>query len=239
MIEKLVNELMEIKTSQEILAYKSQTIDLYNQLYKKMESQDYYYVNYDDIKALHDLKQPMIAYYGPYFYKKCGIPFVKEHNPNTIDVIEVAILFYIIQVMELLEIGFYHNIDLCIYETSLEIFDRVENIDLTKSKYKEHLFVSLWSYFVQVICIKDNGREISLSHENNVESFYLADKKYEEILEMIYDNFKSSHYSHIIDKILGIYKVRFTKMDYILNYQPLFVEVSDEYLWSLIELKKI
>lgn len=138
--------------------------------------------------------------------------------------------------MELLEIGFYHDIDLCIYETSLEIYDRVENIDFTQGKYKEHLFVSLWSYFVQVICIKDNGREISLSYENNVESFYLTDEKYEEILDMIYRNYNRSNFSHIIDKILGIYNVRFTKMDYILNYQPLFVEISDEYLWSLIEL---
>lgn len=67
MIEKLVNKLMEVKTSQEILTYKSETLDLYNQLYKKMESQNYYYINYDDIKALHDLKEPMIAYYGSSF----------------------------------------------------------------------------------------------------------------------------------------------------------------------------
>lgn len=32
MIEKLVNKLMEVKTSQEILTYKSETLDLYNQL---------------------------------------------------------------------------------------------------------------------------------------------------------------------------------------------------------------
>ena len=137
MIEKLMNELMQAKTSDEILAHKPQILDLYNSLYDKIYNQVCSITNYNDIKYLHDLESPMMAYYGPYFYSKCGIPFLRERNSETIDIIEFSILFYTLQVFELLENGFYDEASLCIYdkERSIDVFDHTEKINLTTYKY--------------------------------------------------------------------------------------------------------
>ena len=71
-------------------------MNLYDGLYQKMQSEIYTITNFDDIKILHDLEELMIAYYGPNFYEKCGISFLKKHNPNTISVLEITVLFYTI-----------------------------------------------------------------------------------------------------------------------------------------------
>lgn len=238
MIENLVDKLMKAETTDELLSYKSIALDLYDSLYKKMKSDAPFRTSFDDIKALNDLKFPMMAYYGPYFCAECGFPFIKEHNPKTIDVLELTVLFYTIQVMNLLETGFYSDAELCIYKTSPEIFDHIEKINLTEYRSKRYLFITLWYYFVQIITIKDNERTFSMEYDDNIATFYLTDEKYEEVLDMIYRNYGNSNYSYVIDKILGIYKLRFTKMEYILKYQPLFVNVGYEYLCTLEKNKR-
>lgn len=236
MIEKLMNELMEAKTADEILANKSQILDLYNNMFDKINNQTCSITNYNDIKNLHDLEYPMMAYYGPYFYSQCGIPFLKQHNSKTIDVIEFSVLFYSLQIFELLKNGFWDEVLLCIYdkERSIDMFDHTEKINLTAHKYKQNLFAVLWFYFMRVITIEDNEREFTLEYDSNTDIFYLTDEEHEEVLDMIYKNYNNSKYSRIIDKILGVYRIRFTKMKYILEYQPLFVEVGYRYLCAII-----
>ena len=236
MIQKLINDLMKSDTAEKIMSYKPQILDLYNSLNKKIENQTYSITNFEDIENLHRLKYPMMAYYGPYFYSQCGFPFLKEHNPKTIDIIEFSVLFYSIQILELLENGFFDKASLCIYDInrSLEIFDHTEKINLTEYKYKKDLFAVLWFYFMEVITIEDNNREFTIEYDNNTDIFYLGDEKHEAVLDMIYKNYDGSEYSSAINRILGIYRMRFTKMKYILEYQPLFVEVAYEYLCAIM-----
>ena len=229
MIENLIKKLMKSATTDEILSYKSLALDLYDSLYAEMQSKSYCRTNFDDIKALLDLEFPMVAYYGFDFFEACGFPFIKEHNPGTIDVLELAVLFYTIQVMDLLENDFYSQVTLCIYETSPELFDHTEKINLIEYKHKNSLFSTLWFYFKQVVNIKDGEREFMIGRD----SFYLTDEEYEEVLDMTYRSYAGSNYSHVIDRILGSYKTRFTKMEYILRYQSLFVKVGYEYLCTL------
>lgn len=93
----------------------------------------------------------------------------------------------------------------------------------------------LWYYFMRVIAISDNeGRTFAIDYGNDTDIFYLTDEQHEELLDMIYRNYNDSSYSHIIDGILGNYKIRFSKMKYILEYQPLFVEVGYKYLCTII-----
>lgn len=234
-MNNLINKLMKARTVDEILSYKGQVLDLYENLYKKISSQSYSITNFDDIKMLHDLELPMMAYYGHCFYGECGIPFLKEKNPRTIDVLDLAVLFYSIQVMNLLEKGFYDNATLCIYNTNLDVFDYTKEINLTKYKYKKELFAVLWFYFLQVITIKDDTREFTIEYDCDIDTYYLDDKNYEEVLDITYTNFDSSNYSEVINRILGVYRLRFTKMEYILKYQPLFVEAGYKYLCTLIK----
>lgn len=238
MIEKTINELLKAETREEILSYKQQILDLYDDLYEKICPHSLYekslcITNFEDIKMLHEMEEPMMAYYGPDFYSKCGIPFLKEHNSKTVDILELTVLFYSIQIIDFLENGFYDHVDLCIYESLTEVFDRTEEINLTRYKYKQNLFAVLWFYFMKVITIEGN-REFSIEYDCDTDIFYLTDETYEEVLDLTYKNFNGSNYFHIINEILGIYRVRFTKMEYILKYQPLFVEVGYRYLCTLL-----
>lgn len=236
MIEKIMKELMNAGSTDEILAYKSSVVGLYNSMYNKICNQGLSVTNYYDIKSLHSLEDPMMAYYGPYFYRKCGIPFLKKHNPSTIEVIEFSVLFYSLQIMELMEDGFFDEASLCIYDEELynDVFDHIEKINLCSYKYKQYLFSVLWFYFMRVISIEDNEREFTLEYDFNTDIFYLDDEKHEEVIDLIYKNYNNSKYSSIIDKILGIYRIRFTKMKYILEYQPLFVKVGYEYICAIM-----
>ena len=60
---------------------------------------------------------------------------------------------------------------------------------------------------------------------------YIDDEKYEMMLDTIYSNLSESKYKNIIDGILGIYKMRFTKMQYFLEYQPMFIRVAHKYIY--------
>lgn len=60
---------------------------------------------------------------------------------------------------------------------------------------------------------------------------YIDDEKYEMMLDTIYSNLSESKYKNIIDGILGIYKMRFTKMQYLLEYQPMFIRAAHKYIY--------
>lgn len=230
MIENLINELAKANTKDEILSYKSQISKLYNELYEKICFQNscVYIQNYRDIKMLHELRMPMMAY-SDSFYDKFAIPFLKEHNSETIDILEFVVLFYILQVINLLENGFFNKASKWIYKNSK--FDHTEKINLTDNT--KNLFCLLWCYFMEVINIKDDTRQFTIAYD---EDFYLNDEKYEEVIDAIYESLKcDSRYFLVIGKILGQYRLRFTKMKYIIKYQPLFVNVGYEYFWTLIQ----
>lgn len=233
MIEGIMKELMEAETAEEILAHKIQLLELYNEVYDKIRS-NLSITNFDDIEYLHRLEAPMTAYYGLDFYSQCGIPFLKKHNLKTIEVIEYSILFYSIQILELLENGFFDKASLCFYnKEDFDQIDHFEEISLAEYKYNRSLFAALWFYFTQIITIEDGEREFVLEYDDKMVTFYLSDKQYEEVIDILYANYNGSKYSEIIGKILGSYRLRFTKMRFILNYQPLFVEVAYRYFCAI------
>lgn len=59
-------------------------------------------------------------------------------------------------------------------------------------------------------------------------------EKYENLINTIFSNYKNSKFSNVINNILGIYKIRFSNMLFILNYQKIFVEVGYKYLCAII-----
>lgn len=233
MIEGLIKKMAEARTPEELLAYKPEVEKVYGDLYEKIKGEICISItNYDDIKSLHALKMPMMAYYGPYFYEKCGIPFLKEHNTKTIDIIEFVALFYILQILELLESGFWKETHLCVMSENREEIEGVEKVDFAarcKEKYEESLLFALWYYFFRMLNLKDKEYDFQL-HDD---VYFVDTKDYEKALDMIFRNFEDSKYQQIIGTILGQYRTRFTKMLYILKYQPMFVDVAYEYLCAI------
>lgn len=248
MFKKLLENLINAKTKEEILSYRTKVCELQERLFKETGHGIYTYRSYDVIKLLYGAKYPMISYYGFEFLEECGIPFLKEHDPEAIAVIEIVSLFYIMQVIDLLEKGYFENVRLCEPKfdarNGVEYFCSSRDVNLTKGKYKKNLFIIIMRYFLQVITIEKDNQDrnivIECIDENEekykvkYEAFYLDDEEYEKVIDLIYDNYKGSSYANLIEQILGRYKMRFTKMEYVMKYQPMFVQVAFDYIDAIL-----
>lgn len=254
MFKKLIENLRNAKTKEEILSYRTKTQELYDQLLEEAGYDIYTSQSYDVIKLLSDAKYPMMSYYGVEFLEECGIPFLKEHAPEGITVIEIVSLFYIMQIIDLLKNGYFEKVRLCEPEfdarNGVEFFGSSKEVNLTKGEYRNNLFVFIMRYFLQVITIEKDNRDrdrnivIECIDENEekykvkCEVFYLDDEKYEEVIDLIYDNYKGSSYANLIRQILGRFKMRFTKMEYIMKYQPMFVQVAFDYIDAILGMEE-
>ena len=98
----------------------------------------------------------------------------------------------------------------------------------------DNMFVSLLQYLTNLILIEDSNREISVNNKNYTYGFYIDDSEYEEVMEFICEKYRNSYFEIIINRILGIYNIRFTKMRYIMEYQNLFVKVMCDYISQIV-----
>ena len=218
-VKKLLCKICKATTIDKILSYEQDLSKAYSALVDNLlENNEFSIVNFDDVKMLYDLNIPMMAYFGPSFYKECGIVFLEKYNPKTLRFLEVSVLFYTLQILKWVKTDYWDD------EVSHNLFYESET----------NLFLQLWDCFNQIINKKDNDRDIMICSEQKTKTFYLDDDHYEEILDLSLDSFKYSRYSCLIQSILGNYRIRFNKYSYILEYQPIFVEVGYNYLLSLI-----
>lgn len=219
-VKTLLCNIVKTNTDDELLSYEQDLSNAYNTLANSLlENNNFYSLIFDDIKMLHDLNTPMMSYFGDSFYEKCGIVFLEKYNPRTLKFLDLSVLFYTLQILKWIKTDYW------IDEVSDNLFYEDGN----------SLFLQLWNCFNQIINKnEDDNRHIIQYSEQEIKKFYLDDDHYEEILDLSLDSFKYSKYSCLIQSILGNYRTRFNKYDYILNYQPIFVEVSYRYLLSLI-----
>lgn len=219
-IKTLLCDIVKATTVEKILSYEPDLSNAYNAWADNLlDNNNFYSLIFEDIKILHDLNTPMMSYFGDSFYEKCGIVFLEKYNPRTLKLLNLSVLFYTLQILKWIKTDYW------IDEVSNNLFYEDGN----------SLFLQLWDYFNQIINKNENDdRYITTYSEQESKQFYLDDDHYEEILDMSLDSFKYSKYSCLIQSILGNYKTRFSKYKYILDYQPIFVEVSYRYLLSLI-----
>lgn len=218
-VKMLLCKICKATTIDKILSYEQDLSKAYSTLIDNLlENNEFSIVNFEDVKMLYDLNIPMMAYFGPSFYKECGILFLEKYNPKTLRFLEVSVLFYTLQILKWVKTDYWDD------EVSHNLFYESET----------NLFLQLWDCFNQIINKKDNDRDIMIYSEQKTKTIYLDDDHYEEILDLSLDSFKYSRYSSLIQSILGIYRMRFNKYRYILEYQPIFVEVGYRYLLSLI-----
>ena len=219
-IKTLLYKVCKATTIDELLSYEQDLSIAYNILADNLlENNEFYILNFEDIKILHDLNVHMMSYFGSLFYKDCGVVFLEKYNPKTLKFLDLSILFYSLQILKWIKTDYWED------EVSRNLFYEKDN----------SLFLQLWNYFNQIVNKNDeDDRYIDNYSEQGKRKFYLDDDHYEEIMDISLNSFKHSKYSCLIQSILGNYRTRFNKYDYILNYQPIFVEVSYRYLLSLI-----
>ena len=219
-IKTLLYKVCKATTIDEILSYEQDLSIAYNILADNLlENNEFYILNFEDIKILHDLNVHMMSYFGSLFYKDCGVVFLEKYNPKTLKFLDLSILFYSLQILKWIKTDYWED------EVSRNLFYEKDN----------SLFLQLWNYFNQIVNKNDeDDRYIDNYSEQGKRKFYLDDDHYEEIMDISLNSFKHSKYSCLIQSILGNYRTRFTKYKYLLNYQPIFVEVTYRYLLSLI-----
>ena len=219
-IKTLLYKVCKATTIDELLSYEQDLSIAYNILADNLlENNEFYILNFEDIKMLHDLNVPMMSYFGSSFYKDCGVVFLEKYNSKTLKFLDLSILFYSLQILEWIKTDNWED------EVSRNLFYEKNN----------SLFLQLWNYFNQIVNKNDeDDRYIDTYSEQGKRKFYLDDDHYEEIMDISLNSFKHSKYSCLIQSILGNYRTRFTKYKYLLNYQPIFVEVTYRYLLALI-----
>lgn len=219
-IKTLLYKVCKATTIDELLSYEQDLSIAYNILADNLlENNEFYILNFEDIKILHDLNVHMMSYFGSLFYKDCGVVFLERYNPKTLKFLDLSILFYSLQILKWIKTDYWED------EVSRNLFYEKDN----------SLFLQLWNYFNQIVNKNDeDDRYIDNYSEQGKRKFYLDDDHYEEIMDISLNSFKHSKYSCLIQSILGNYRTRFTKYKYLLNYQPIFVEVTYRYLLALI-----
>lgn len=219
-IKTLIYEVCKATTVDELLSYEKDLSTAYSTLANNLlENNEFYILNFEDIKMLHDLNVPMMSYFGSSFYKDCGVVFLEKYNSKTLKFLDLSILFYSLQILKWIKTDNWED------DVSRNLFYEKNN----------SLFLQLWNYFNQIVNKNDeDDRYIDTYSEQGKRKFYLDDDHYEEIMDISLNNFKHSKYSCLIQSILGNYRTRFTKYKYLLDYQPIFVEVTYRYLLSLI-----
>lgn len=219
-IKTLLYKVCKATTIDELLSYEQDLSIAYNILADNLlENNEFYILNFEDIKMLHDLNVPMMSYFGSSFYKDCGVVFLEKYNSKTLKFLDLSILFYSLQILKWIKTDNWED------EVSRNLFYEKNN----------SLFLQLWNYFNQIVNKNDeDDRYIDTYSEQGKRKFYLDDDHYEEIMDISLNSFKHSKYSCLIQSILGNYRTRFTKYKYLLNYQPIFVEVTYRYLLALI-----
>ena len=219
-IKTLLYKVCKATTIDELLSYEQDLSIAYNILADNLlENNEFYILNFEDIKILHDLNVHMMSYFGSLFYKDCGVVFLEKYNPKTLKFLDLSILFYSLQILKWIKTDYWED------EVSRNLFYEKDN----------SLFLQLWNYFNQIVNKNDeDDRYIDNYSEQGKRKFYLDDDHYEEIMDISLNSFKHSKYSCLIQSILGNYRTRFTTYKYLLNYQPIFVEVCYRYLLSLI-----
>lgn len=219
-IKTLLYKVCKATTVDEMLSYEQGLSNTYNSLADHLlENNEFYILNFEDIKILHDLNVPMMSYFGSSFYKDCGVVFLEKYNPKTLKFLDLSILFYSLQILKWIKTDYWED------EVSRNLFYEKNN----------SLFLQLWNYFNQIVNKNDeDDRYIDNYSEQGKRKFYLDDDHYEEIMDISLNSFKHSKYSCLIQSILGNYRTRFTKYKYLLDYQPIFVEVTYRYLLALI-----
>lgn len=233
-LTNLIIKLNNATTKKEIIACKSEVTRLFNELSAALTNESFLCrTNYDDIRLLYESEDAMAAYYGFCFYQTKGFPFLEKNNPGTIQVIELTLLFYILQIIVLLEKGYFTETSLCVYiEEGTDLFDHTNTVDFC-SRYSNALFDCLFQYLLQIQFVENDTREIPIWNGSKQDIFYVNDSQYEVMLDSIYCNIIDSPYAEIIDRILGIYHMRFTKVEYLYKYQPIFVKTAHKY-WLYI-----
>lgn len=135
-IKTLLYKVCKATTIDELLSYEQDLSTAYSTLADNLlENNEFYILNFEDIKMLHDLNVPMMSYFGSSFYKDCGVVFLEKYNSKTLKFLDLSILFYSLQILKWIKTDNWED------EVSRNLFYEKNNslfLQLLNGYYKSH-----------------------------------------------------------------------------------------------------
>jgi len=175
-----------------------------------------YIQTYYDLKMYDTLLKYMPAY-DIIFMQNKGIPFLKEHNPITLLFLDLVILFYSLVIYDLLENK--------VIVVDANLIDHLNSTDVEPI----NIFDYCWSWLDGVTNLGEHERMIyPYGYE-----VYISDDQYLIIEKTIVQNFIDSYFEKALERVLGIYRTRFSYVMYSQKYQPMFIRVANDYKNSM------
>lgn len=227
-MEELMRKLINAKSYDEILSYKFQVKKEYHAVFNNCKNSNIGKTQYDDIKELKDvyesIKKNSALSHDDYFIKTEKL-LSEECDEKTMEILNLALLFYTMQIMNLIEKDFFKEV--CLPGIAQKKCDVTLLLEPGES-----LFFMLWNYFEQILHVQRDIPFVLIEHKTSLVNLYVGPEIYEKLLTNTLNYYEKTNFNEIIEQILGRYRHQFTKYHFILEEQPLFVFVALGYLYT-------
>lgn len=192
-------------------------LDTLSELELEISNESLRIITYDDIKMYHALLDYMYAY-DIYFVENKFIPFLKEHNPITLKVLEIFVYFYA----------------LVIYDVLIEIVSEEHLFYHVKKKFDKTKLgnVTLFDFCFAILAELGNSVDRELCPCGL--DFYMDRDTYLLIEQKFINNYTDSSFKRVMDRILGSYRLWYSCSNYLTEYQPMSLKVINHY-WHILQ----
>lgn len=241
-MKKIIKRMLQAKTKEELLTCEVDLQIQYNHLSEELlEDGAISEKDYEGIFTFYRSSRELLVDINE------KAESLHKKFPRAIEILQLAILYYSREILNLLYSGYWDNLLVMKGKKKERFVNLVEELE----KSQMGLFLGLWQCFsFTIIGIGDYKKRSESRNRkrwteyctvlelDQPEEITIYNNDYEELLNHSLTSFGGSLFSQIVDGCLGQYIAYFTKIEYILNYQPIFVGVAFTLLKNIVEEKE-
>lgn len=241
-MKKIIKRMLQAKTKEELLTCEVDLQIQYNHLSEELlEDGAISEKDYEGIFTFYRSSRELLVDINE------KAESLHKKFPRAIEILQLAILYYSREILNLLYSGYWDNLLVMKGKKKEWFVNLVEELE----KSQMGLFLGLWRCFCfAVIGIWDYKKRSESRNRkrwteyctvlelDQPEEITIYNNDYEELLNHSLTSFGGSLFSQIVDGCLGQYIAYFTKIEYILNYQPIFVGAAFTLLKNIVEEKE-
>ena len=241
-MKKIIKRMLQAKTKEELLTCEVDLQIQYNHLSEELlEDGAISEKDYEGILTFYRSSRELLVDINE------KAENLQKKFPRAIEILQLAILYYSREILHLLYSGYWDNLLVMKGKKKERFVNLVEELE----KSQMGLFLGLWQCFsFTIIGIGDYKKRSESRNRkrwteyctvlelDQPEEITIYNNDYEELLNHSLTSFGGSLFSQIVDRCLWQYIAYFTKIEYILNYQPIFVGAAFTLLKIIAEEKR-
>ena len=241
-MKKIIKRMLQAKTKEELLTCEVDLQIQYNHLSEELlEDGGISEKDYEGILTFYRSSRELLVDINE------KAENLQKKFPRAIEILQLAILYYSREILHLLYSGYWDNLLVMKGKKKERFVNLVEELE----KSQMGLFLGLWQCFsFTIIGIGDYKKRSESRNRkrwteyctvlelDQPEEITIYNNDYEELVNHSLTSFGGSLFSQIVDTCLGQYIAYFTKIEYILNYQPIFVGAAFTLLKIIAEEKR-